>query len=231
MDLLDTLRSTGAAREFTDDAVPDEVVYRLLDTARFAPSGGNRQAWRLVVVKDPETRRGLRDLYLRGWYDYLAMTMAGLTPWAPITDHAAERRALESAPDVAAQAASGPGGFAEHLDEVPVLMVLLADLRLLAAVDRDLDRYTFVGGASVYPFVWNLLLAARAEGLGGVMTTMATREDRSVRALLGVPDEFAVAAMIALGRPVHQPTKLRRQPVEQFATVDRFGGSAFGSSS
>ncbi|HUY64888.1 MAG TPA: nitroreductase family protein [Acidimicrobiales bacterium] len=224
MDLVDTLRSTGAARQFEPTSVPDEVVYRLLDTARFAPNGGNRQAWRVILVRDGATRRALRDVYLQGWYPYLAMSAAGLTPWAPVTDLEAERRALAEAPAMAAAAAAGPGGFAEHLDEVPVLLVLLADLRRLAAVDRDLDRYTLVGGASVYPFAWSILLAARAEGLGGVMTTMATRGEDAVRRRLGVPDEFAVAAVIALGRPVHQPGRLRRQPVEEFTTVDRFDG-------
>ena len=57
MDLIDTLRTTGAVREFTDEPVPDEVLARVLDTARFAPSGGNRQGWRVVVVRDPDTRR------------------------------------------------------------------------------------------------------------------------------------------------------------------------------
>ena len=75
MDLIDTLRTTGAVREFTDEPVPDEVLARVLDTARFAPSGGNRQGWRLVVVQDPDTRRRLRDLYLDGWYPYLALAL------------------------------------------------------------------------------------------------------------------------------------------------------------
>jgi len=229
VDLVDTLRTTGAVRDFRPDPVPDDVVARVLDTARFAPSGGNRQAWRVVVVKDGETRRGLRDCYLPGWYEYLAMGAAGLVPWAPVTDREAEGAALGAAPELAASAAAGPGGFAEHLDDVPVLLVLLADLRALAAVDRDLDRYTLVGGASIYPFAWSILLAARVEGLAGVMTTMATRHENDVRALLAVPDHVAVAAVIALGRPVHQPTKLRRRPVGEFATVDRYDGPAFVS--
>ncbi len=224
MDVVDALRTTGAVRDFRPDPVPDEVVVQLLDTARFAPSGGNRQAWRVIVVRRGDVRRGLRDIYLQGWYQYLAMGAAGLVPWAPVTDRAAEEAALAAAPDLAAAAAAGPGGFAEHLDEVPVLLVLLADLRALAAVDRDLDRYTLVGGASVYPFAWSILLAARTVGLAGVMTTMATRHEDDVRALLSVPDHFAVAGMLALGHPVHQPTKLRRNPVGDFATVDRFDG-------
>lgn len=224
MELIEALRTTGACRQFAPGTLSDAVVHRLLDTARFAPNGGNRQAWRVVVVRDVDTRRRLRDIYTRGWYDYLAMTAAGLTPWAPVTDRGAEERALEQAPAIAEAAAAGPGGFAEHLDEVPALLALLADLRLLAAVDRDLDRYSLAGGASVYPFAWSLLLAARAEGLGGVMTTMATRHEDEVRRLLGVPAEFALCALVALGKPLEQPSRLRRLPVEQFATVDRFDG-------
>jgi nitroreductase len=227
VDLLDTLRSTGAAREFLPDPVPDDVLYRILDTARFAPSGGNRQGWRVVVVKDPDLRRGLRDLYLPGWYEYLAQGQAGLVPWAPVTDEDAERRAIERAPEVAAAAASGPGGFAEHLDEVPVMLVLLADPRALAAMDKDADRYTMAGGASIYPFAWNLLLAARAEGLAGVVTTMAIRREQEVKDLLGVPDPLILAGVIALGRPVKQPSRLTRRPVEEFATVNRFDGAPF----
>jgi nitroreductase len=227
VDLTDALRTTGAVRAFTPEPVPDAVLHRILDTARFAPSGGNRQGWRVVVVKDPAVRRRLRDLYLEGWYEYLAMRSAGLTPWAPITDRDAEAQAVAGAPALAAEAAAGPGGFAEHLDEVPVLLVVLADLRALAAVDRDLDRYTFAGGASVYPFAWNLLLAAREEGLGGVLTTMPIRNEAGVKELFGVPDELAVAALVALGHPVHQPRRLTRAPVESFTTVDRADGPPF----
>ena len=222
MDLILTLRTTGAIRDFQPDPVPDEVVHRILDNARFAPSGGNRQGWRVVVVKDPATRRALRDLYLPTWYEYLAQRMVGLTPWAPITDREAEARAIESAGEMGAGE-----GFPENLDEVPVLLVVFADLRALAAVDRDLPRYTFAGGASVYPFVWNVLLAAREEGLGGVVTTMAIRREDEVKALLEAPDELAVAAVVALGRPVRQPRKLTRESVESFTTIDRVTGPAF----
>jgi nitroreductase len=224
VELSEALRTTGAVRDFLDEPVPDETVWRILDTARFAPNGGNRQAWRVVVVKDPEVRRRLRDLYLPGWYDYLAQAAAGLTPWAVVTDRDLERRALAGAPAIERDAADGPGGFAEHLDRVPVLLVLLADLTRLATVDRDADHYTMVGGASIYPFAWSILLAARAEGLSGVMTTMLVRRQAEVRDLLGVPDTVALAGALALGHPVHRPSRLRRSPVDTFATVDRFDG-------
>jgi nitroreductase len=224
MELTDALRTTGAVREFTDRAVDDAVLARVLETARFAPSGGNAQAWRVVVVKDSANRRRLRDCYLRGSRDYMALLAAGLRPWAPTNDRNAEARAL------AAENASAVGGFAEKFHEAPVLLALFADLSMLAAVDRDADRYTFAGGASIYPFAWNVLLAARDEGLGGVITTIAIREEPQVKALLGAPDRLALAAVIALGYPVRQPRGLRRQPVSSFATVDSIDGPTFGRS-
>ena len=228
MDLIDTLRTTGAVREFTDEPVADEVLARVLDTARFAPSGGNRQGWRVVVVQDATSRRRLRDLYLDGWYPYLAMTAAGLTPWGVLSDPAAEAEALARAPALAQEAAAARAGFAERLDEVPVMLALFADLGALATVDRDLPRYGLAGGASIYPFAWNLLLAARAEGLGGVITTIASRREADVKTLLGAPDQMALAAVIALGHPVRQPRRLTRAPVRDWAVVDRFGGEPFG---
>jgi nitroreductase len=234
MDLIETLRSTGAVRDFLPDPLDDAVLYRVLETARFAPSGGNRQGWRVIVVKDPEKRRALRDLYLTGWYEYLAMAGAGLVPWAPVTDRAAEAEAASHAPELAEQAATrtaaGSPGMAEALDQAPAVLVLVADLTALAAVDRDHDRYTFAGGASIYPFAWNLLLAARAEGLGGVITTMAIRREAEMRRLFSLPETSAVAAVIVLGRPVSAARRLRRLPVEEFAWVDRYEGAAFDGS-
>ncbi|MCV7399211.1 nitroreductase family protein [Mycobacterium fragae] len=223
MELNEALRTTAAIRDYTDQPVDDATVARVLDTARFAPSGANAQAWRVVVLKDPERRRRLKDLYLTGSRDYLALSVAGLRPWAPTNDREAEARAL------AAENPSAPGGFAERFDQAPVLLALFADLSLLAAVDRDADRYTFAGGASIYPFAWSILLAAREEGLGGVITTIAIREEPQVKSLLGAPDTMALAAVIALGYPVRQPRRLRRAPVSSFATVDSIDGPTLSS--
>jgi nitroreductase len=232
LDLIETLRSTGAVREFLPEQIEDAVLHRLLDTARFAPSGGNRQGWRVIVVKDPATRRSLRDLYLTAWYQYLAITRAGLVPWAPSTDRDAEAEAAghadEFARAAAARAASGAApGMAETLDTAPALLLLVADLTAVAAVDRDQDGYPLAGGASVYPFAWNLLLAARAEGLGGVITTMPLLRQKDVCQLFSIPETCAVAALIVLGRPVAAARRLRRIPVEDFTWVDRFEGRAF----
>jgi nitroreductase len=201
MDLIETLRSSGAVREFTGEPVSDEVVARILDNARFAPSGANAQAWHVVLVKSAALRAELRDLYLPGWRDYLAATPVAVT-------------------------AAAAQGFAGELDRVPVLLVVFADLSALAAVDRDAQRYSFAGGASVYPFVWSILLAARAEGLGGVLTTMLIRAEDAVRRLLGAPENWAVAAVLALGHPIRAPRRLRRRAVSSFTTVDRIDGAA-----
>jgi len=227
MDLIEGLRTTGAVREFEDRPVDREVMARVLDTARFAPNGGNQQAWRVILIEDPPIRRAMRDLYVPAWLEYLEQRTAGIQPWAPLGDRVDEAAAIERANQMsAADALAAAGDFAANFDQVPVMAVMLADLRLLAATDRDLGRYTLVGGASIYPFVWSILLAAHAEGLGGVMTTMATTREPEVRELLSVPEEFAVVAVLALGYPVQRATRLRRGAVDTFATVDSFDGPA-----
>ena len=223
METREALRTTGAVREFDGAPIGRRTIYDLLDTARFAPSGGNRQCWRVVVVEDPEKRRALRDAYLPGWYEYLAIASAGLVPFAVVTDRDKESVALRDAPAKAARAKEGGGGFAEHLDEVPALLVVLADLRSVAAMDRDDSSRTFVGGASVYPFAWSILLAARDAGLGGVLTTMVRRRDD-----LGCEPHHEVACVIALGRPLARLTRLTRSPVESFATIDVVDGAPLG---
>ena len=107
------------------------------------------------------------------------------------------------------------------------VLVVCVDLGAVAALDQDLDRIGLISGASVYPLVWNLLLAARNEGFGGTITTMAVAQEPAVRELLGIPEQYAVACVVPLGRPAKQPTKLRRQPVEEFVTRERFDGPAF----
>ena len=225
MELTDALRTTGSVRAFTDEPVADEVLYAILDDARFAPSGGNRQAWHVIVVKDEQRRRTLRDLYLDGWHDYVGHVIAGLIPFSPLASD--EDRALAATQRDAAIAVSKPDGFPETLDAVPVMLVICADLAALAATDRDLGRYQIAGGASIYPFVWNLLLAARSRGLGGVMTTIATRNEPGVREALDMPEDQIVASIVALGHPVRPTTKLRRRAVEEFTTNDTFDGARF----
>ena len=224
MELATALTTTPATRTFTERPIDDATLFAILDDARFAPSGGNRQGWQVVVIKDPSIRSALRDLYLPGWYEYLAMTTEGMTPFASTNDPANEADAIGRASDFAAMGAANPG-FAEQLDGVPVLLLILADLSCLATVDKDLDRVGLAGGASIYPLVWSILLGARSRGLGGVMTTMAVRAEAEVLALVGAPEGTAVAALVALGEPREQISRLRRGPVAGFATIDHVDGA------
>ena len=125
---------TGAVREFTAQPVTDETLARILETARFAPNGGNAQSWHVVVVRDPHSRRRMAELYRRGWYDYVAMREAGLRPWAPTNDRDDERGAVTAADQVAARGRADPG-FAENFADVPVM------LAVVHLVNRSKDWY------------------------------------------------------------------------------------------
>jgi nitroreductase len=113
------------------------------------------------------------------------------------------------------------------LRDAPVVLVFTLDLGVVAATDQDLNRIAVVPGASVYPLVWNVLLAARNEGYGGVPTTMVIAEEPRAKELLNVPDQQAFAAFVPLGKPVRQLTKLKRRSVDQFVTRERFDGAPF----
>ena len=219
MQLYDVMRSTPAVREYTDDPLPDDVLARILDNARFAPSGGNRQGVRVIVLRDEDTRAALADLGLPAARRYAAQLANGESPWNPLQPPGVDASTI-AATEVPAQ-------MSASLREAPVVLVICLDLGVVAATDQDLDRVGVVSGASVYPFVWNVLLAARNEGYGGVLTTMAVAEEPRVKGLLGVPDSYAIAAVVPLGKPVRQVTKLRRRPVPEFVTCDRFDGAPF----
>ena len=224
MELRDVLQSNSAVREFSDRAVTDATLHEILDTARFAPSGGNRQPWHVVVIRDQSARRRLRDLYVLAWREYMAHVNAGLVAFAP-TDRG---RFAGPAIDLeAARATPSPLPFADHLDQTPVLLAIVADLDQLAVMDNGLDRQSIVGGASVYPFANNILLAACEAGLGGVMTTVLCRQEHEVRPLIGMHDGQALAALLALGYPASPRRRIRRGLVESFTTIDRLDGPPF----
>lgn len=215
MELYDVMRTTGAVREFTDEPVPPATLHRILDHARFAPSGGNQQGWHVTIVRDPATRQTLGELSAATWARYLAESAAGYRAYNPIAPAPADIEVPDDLP-------TNP--MLDHIQDVPEVLVVSVDLRVLAVLDRDLDRYSVVGGGSIYPFCHNLLLAARNEGLGGVLTTFLVASEAEVAPLLGLPEGHGLVAMICLGTPVHQPTRLTRNPVESFATIDRFHG-------
>jgi nitroreductase len=222
MELGSAIRETGAVRRFTDEPVDDATIYQLLDDARFAPSGGNRQGWRVALIKDVELRRQLGQLMQPVWDEYIAIGATGRTPFNSVdaaTD-AADGTPLVITPGI-------PNDIIAGIVDVPVVMVVAADMSLVAMMDRDLDRKSITGGGSIYPFCWNLLLAARSRGLGGVLTTFLARAEVAAAPLLGLPDTYAIAGAVFIGRPVHQPTRLKRQPVEDFTTIDSFVGERF----
>lgn len=217
MELAEAMRTNGAVRTFTDEPIAPAVLHRILDNARFAPSGGNRQPWRVIVVRDPGLRRELADRSASTWRRYLAEQAAGFRAFNPI----------EPAPPDVKIPDDLPGHpMLDDIEHVPEVLVVVADLRAMAVMDRDLDRYSLVAGASIYPFVQNLLLAARDEGLGGVLTTFLAASEPEVAPRLDLPEHHAIVAMVGLGRPTRQVTRLRRKPVEAFATIDTFGGPA-----
>ena len=213
MDLLEAMRCAPTSRRFTSDRVPAQALHAALDAAWFAPSGGNRQGWRVVVVREPDTRRALRDLYLPHWRAYMELTGAAELLAEPEQADAGRLRMVRRADE-----------YAQRLHEVPVHLVAGVRLADLAVTDAGLPRQSIVGGASVYPFVQNLLLALRGEGLGAALTTLLVPAEAEVRELLEIPDDVALAAHIGVGyRADPWPTRLARRPVEEFAFAERFG--------
>ena len=121
-----------------------------------------------------------------------------------------------------------PGLMTRLAHSEPVVLVIGVDLRMVAAMDQELGRVGVVSGASIYPFVWNVLLAARREGFGGTITTMPIAQEPQLQALLGLPSHVAVAAVVPLGQPAKQLTKLTRKAVSEVAMLERWGGPPFG---
>jgi nitroreductase len=221
VELYEVMRTTSAVRQFTNDPLPDEILYTILDNARFAPSGGNRQGTRIVLIRDRGTRQALVDLTIPGTKKYVAQRRAGENPWNTINPSRVS--------DDQIAATEVPESFTAPLLESAVVLVVCVDLRVVAALDKELDRVGIVGGASVYPLVWNILLAARNEGFGGTITTMAVAEEPRMRQLLGIPDTYAVACVVPLGKPAHQPRKLSRLEVAELARLEHWRGGPLTS--
>ena len=221
MELVDVMRTTFSARDFTDDPVPDAVVHRILDNARFAGSGGNRQGWRVVVVREAATRAVLSSVIYPTFKRYFTQMMAGEAPYNTIDASQVTEEQVD--------ASEPPGHFIDNVVNAPVVLLVFVDLSVVASFDAELDRVGVISGASIYPFVHNLLLAARNEGYGGTLTTFAGAQEGKLRDHLGIPEQMAFAAMIPLGRPVRQLTRLKRKPVEEFAVLERWDGPALGA--
>ncbi len=218
MELYDVMRTTFAAREFTDDPLPNETLFKILDKARFGPSGGNRQGWRVIIVRDRATREALVALTVPAAKRYAAQLQAGENPWNTIEPTKVDAATIERT--------NAPARLTEPLLGAAALLVVCVDLKVVASTDRYLERVGVVSGASIYPFAWNILLAARHEGFGGTITTLAVTEEPKVQELLGIPRHIAVCAIMPLGRPVRQLTRLKRKAVPEFTMLERWGGQS-----
>src|SRR5882757_10369241 len=141
VDLYDVMRTTFAAREFTGEPLPDSTLYRILDNARFAPSGGNRQATRIIVVRDQQTRDALAELSVPGAQRYVAQLGIGESPWNPLRP--------SGVPPADVDTTEVPDTLIAPLRRASVILVVCLDLRYVAATAQDLDRVAVVSGASV----------------------------------------------------------------------------------
>ena len=211
MELDEVLKSNATCRYYTQDAVNNEVLATVLDAARWAPSGGNRQPLSFVVVRDRAAKQSLQDLYLPYWNGYVEGIKSGETRVGGLPK-------IDSDADY----------FANHLVDIPVLLIVCANLADVHPTDTELGRLSVVGGASIYTGVENLLLAARQAGLGSALTTLLCFKEPEVKALLNIPAHISTAAMITLGWPARPfPTKLRRQALHEIVFDESYGERLF----
>lgn len=187
-----------ACRAFSDRPVGDDVVGRVLEAATRAPSAENRQPWVFVVVRDEGRRARLGDLARRAWEDGGRRHSEGRLP-----------------PRLLAEVDAGATG---GLAGAPVMVVVCADTTRC---------HPSTVGASLFPAVQNLLLAATAEGLGSVLTTLALRHADEMADLLSLPDGVEPVAVVPLGWPARAPGPARRRPLSEVAHAETFG-SPFG---
>jgi nitroreductase len=202
MDLLEGLATTRAIRRYTDEPVTDEQLATVMWSATRAPSGSNRQPFRFIVLRDGpraiEARRLLGEAARRMWDGKSA------------SDGYATGSGADSASPKARMARTMQH-YTEHFAEAPVI-VLACLVRY-----RDANPYE---GSSVYPACQNLLLAARAIGLGGVLTQIQRLVSAELHDALGVPDGVALHGTITLGHPAGRHGPVRRRPLAELVFED-----------
>ncbi|MEM7079791.1 MAG: nitroreductase family protein [Pseudomonadota bacterium] len=212
MELYEAMSTLRAVRRLKPDPIPEDVLQRILDAATWAPTGGNHQSWRIIAVRDAELKQGLEDLYRPHWEGYI-----------PGYEEHMQHMPAEAAEQSRRALASGTY-LARHMHEAPVICVFCFNPSHITITDAELPRPSVVGGGSIYPAVQNLLLAARNEGVGCVLTTLLCIEEEKVKALLDIPAEWHTAAHVPLGYPVlggHGP--INRRSAAQMVYTDRFG--------
>lgn len=201
MDLYEALYTTRAMRRVEPTPIPDEVVAAMLDAAIRAPSGGNSQNWRFVMVTDPELKKRLGPLY-REAFEILQQTVYKRS-W---------ERAKEAGDEAALRVMRSSAWLAEHFEDVP--------LWLFAFSRND------PGGASIYPAVWSAMLAARGHGVGTCLTTiLGVFKEEQTCEVLGVPTDrgWRLAAAVSTGYPRGRWGVAERRPAHEVAYADRWG--------
>lgn len=214
MELYEAMSTLRAVRRLRPDPIPDDVLERVLQAGCWAPTGGNTQPWRVVVVRDQAKKQALADIYGPEWTSYIsASTERKLAAGVEGDELAAWRRT----------AAAGDY-LAEHLAQAPAILVFCANPALMAITDAGLDRISMVGGGSVYPAVQNVMLACVEEGLGCALTTLHCFREDEVKAALDIPDSWATVAMVPIGYPVGGGHgSITRRPPAVMAYADTFG--------
>jgi nitroreductase len=203
MDFFDVVTTQRAMRRLEPTPIPEAVLRQIMDAAICAPSGGNRQGWSFLIVRDGAKRARLGELYREAWGELMKVPYyAGAAKEPP--DSPAGRM-LASARHLS-----------EHLGEAPVLV--LACVALDPGVTPSLTT-----GASIYPAVQNLMLAARAHGIGSCITTIHRFRDAQVKELLGIPADVETAALIPLGYPLGRFGRPPRRPLHEVAFAERWG--------
>ena len=203
MDFFDVVTTQRAMRRLETRPIPDAVLRQIMEAAVCAPSGGNRQGWSFVVVRDAAKRARLGELYREAWGELMKVPYyAGA--------------ATEPRESPAGKMLASARHLGEHLGEAPVLV--LACIALDPGVTPSLTA-----GASIYPAVQNLMLAARAHGVGSCITTIHRFRDAQVKALLGIPADVETAALIPLGYPLGKFGRPPRRPLREVAFADRWG--------
>jgi len=206
--LLEGLCTTRAIRRYRDEAVPDHVLRDILFAASRAPSGSNRQPFRFVVLTDGPKALVAKRIIAAGARQAWGVKRS--------TDGYDQGSGAEQMSPKAVMARTMET-YVEHLDQVPVL--------ILPCLVRHREPHP-IDGASIYPACQNLLLAARALGYGGVMTSWNLMVDGALRAELGIPDEVFVAGAISLGRPQGHHGPVRRRPLDELVYLDQWGAPA-----
>ena len=212
MEVQHALLTTRAMRRYTDAPVTDAEVEACLRAAVQAPSGGNIQPWQFVVVRDPEVKAAVAESYRLAYDRYETALVASLPPFRSEDDEASFNRGLAASRHLA-----------EHLAEAPVLVLVAMPGIDLTLTDDDGPLDIGPLHASVFPAVQNLMVAARAMGIGTALTTVFRIRQDEVRKACGIPDRYEIVALVPMGRPVGRFGQARRRPAESVTHWDRWG--------